>query len=276
MPFVAYSLVFLFLHNVFCKLHIIECTTLYGWRDYLWIAGRIVTRMSHDECLLGVFWFLKELFLGNLFFYLVLRLLKRNKVLTVVVLFLITILFTITGWRVPYFGIRKVTFYASTFIAFGYFCRGFVNVFEKWWCYMIAIASIAIYVCCFDNISIGDQTISTLVPYTVSALGGSLIVFAVSDYLNVKFHGEVGLIKFLGDHTLEIMALHFISFKLVSYLIIKIYSLPINYLVAHPVIMEYSEKGWWFIYTLFGVFMPLLFAKMFERIKQIVVSNKIV
>ena len=175
---------FLFLHNVFFRLHLIETDSVFGWRDYLWNVGRIVTRMIHDECLLGTFWFLKELFFGNVFFYAVLRLLKRNKLMTVVTLFLVTVLFTIMGWRVPYFGIRQTTFYASTFIAFGCFCRDFVCECKKWWCYLIAIASIAVYVCCFDNISMDGQTIATLVPYTVSAIGGSLIVFAISDFLN--------------------------------------------------------------------------------------------
>ena len=49
-----------------------------------------------------------------------------------------------------------------------------------------------------------------------------------------------------------------------SLFIIKIYSLPIDSLAAHPVIMGYSENGWWMLYTLFGVILPLLFAKLVD------------
>ena len=273
-PFVVYSLVFLSLHNVFCKWHVLEADSVFGWRDFVWVVGRIVTRMSHDECLLGTFWFLKELFLGNVFFYIVLRLLKRNKTMTVVVLFLITVLFVITGWRIPYFGIGKTTFYASTFIAFGCFCREYISAFRKWWCYVVAIASVAIYISCFDHVAMGGQTIVTLVPYTVCALGGSLVVFAISDRLNGIFHSEaalcIGGVQFVGNQTLKIMALHFLSFKLVTFLLIKVYALPIDRLVAHPVMMEYSEKGWWLLYTLTGVALPLLFAKMSEIVLQFI------
>lgn len=52
-PFVAFSLVFLALHNVFCHWHLYEPTWLYGWKDFAWHTSRIVTRMSHNEGLLG-------------------------------------------------------------------------------------------------------------------------------------------------------------------------------------------------------------------------------
>ena len=68
-PFVAFSLVFLALHNVFCQWNFYDPEWLYGWKDYLWESSRIVTRMSHNEGLLGTFWFLKELFWGNIIFY---------------------------------------------------------------------------------------------------------------------------------------------------------------------------------------------------------------
>ena len=65
MPYVLFALPFLALHNVFCHWHLYESTWLYGWKDFAWNAGRIVTRMSMNEGLLGTFWFLKELFWGE-------------------------------------------------------------------------------------------------------------------------------------------------------------------------------------------------------------------
>lgn len=50
---------------------------------------------------------------------------------------------------------------------------------------------------------------------------------------------------------------HFLSFKIVSLLIITIYSLPMTRLADFPVINELAIKGWWILYVIVGVSIPL-------------------
>lgn len=266
MPYVAYSLVFLALHNLFCDWHIYSQDWYYGWKDYLWMTGKIVTRMSNEGGMLGIFWFLKELFWGNLFFYGLLKLGKGKKWIPIVVLACLTIIMTITGWRVPYFSISKTTFYAAFFIALGYAGRNYNDRLDKWWIYVFAAFTIAAYVWVGRNIAIGAQDVYTIVPYTLTAIGGSLLVMRSSKWLSAK-GGQNPLLLFVGNHTLEIMALHFITFKLVSYCLIQAYGMPIEKLEDFPVMMDYSLKGWWVVYTLIGIALPTGFAWGLERLK---------
>lgn len=169
-----------------------------------------------------------------------------------------------------------MTLYASTFISVGYLCNGFINLSNKWLYCVVSMLFIAIYVSCGKNISIGSQDIFTVVPYTITAVGGSLLVVCVSYKLNNKYLTKsIGALAFLGSHTLEIMALHFISFKIVNLLIIVVYGLPIQQLAEYPVIMEYSEKGWWIIYTIVGVVFPLLFAEIILITKHLAYKNNV-
>jgi len=269
-PFVLYSLAFLAMHNLFCNWHIYTQDWYYGWKDYLWITGKIVTRMSNDGGMLGMFWFLKELFWGNLFFYVVLRLCKGKKWLTVGVLAAIAILFVLTGLRVPYFSIGQTTWYASMFIALGYAGHELVSKLFHWWVYVIAAILIGIYVFIGRNIDIKAQDIYTILPYTLTAIGGTLCILGFSKRLSTNRGGRNQIVQFAGNHTLEIMALHFITFKLVSWSIIQLYGLPIDQLEEFPVMMAYSVKGWWIIYTIVGVALPLCFAYGQEKVIDII------
>lgn len=272
-PYVAYSLVFLALHNLFCDWHIYSQDWYYGWKDYLWMTGKIMTRMSNEGGMLGIFWFLKELFLGNLFFYGLLKLGKGKKWIPIVALAGLTIIMTITGCRVPYFSIAKTTFYAAFFIALGYAGRNYVERLDKWWIYLFAAVSIVAYVWVGRNIAIGAQNVYTIVPYTLTAIGGSLLVMRSSKWLSAN-GGQNPLLLFVGNHTLEIMALHFITFKLVSYCLIQAYGMPIEKLEDFPVMMDYSLKGWWVVYTLIGIALPTGFAWGLERLKTMMRAVK--
>jgi len=269
-PFVAYSLVFLALHNLFCNWHIYTPDWYYGWKDYAWVAGKIVTRMSGEGGMLGIFWFLKELFWGNLFFFGVLKICKDKKWMTVGILAAMTILFVLTGWQVPYFTISQTTWYAAMFIALGYAGREFVNILFHWWIYVAAAILIGIYVFIGRNIDIRAQDIYTILPYTLTAIGGTVGVLGILKWLSANRGGQNAVLQFAGNHTLEIMALHFITFKLVSWFIIQLYNLPIEQLEEFPVMMAYSVNGWWIVYTIVGIALPLAFAYGKEKIKDYV------
>lgn len=139
-PFVLFSLPFLAMHNVLCHWNVYYPDFLYGWKEFAWHTSRIVTRMSHNEGLLGTFWFLKELFWGNVIFYAIYRLIKKAigqwklkigdwikgqgaEWLTVIGLFALTEITSIFNLRIPYFTVTFLSVYA----AFFYSCRPFVE-----------------------------------------------------------------------------------------------------------------------------------------------------
>ena len=72
---------------------------------------------------------------------------------------------------------------------------------------------------------------------------------------------------YIGQRTLVIMMLHFLSFKVVAVLADLIYNLPAYCIAAFPTL--YGEKGmWWILYTIVGVSLPLLADYCYKFLKK--------
>ena len=72
-------------------------------------------------------------------------------------------------------------------------------------------------------------------------------------------------VAYAGEHTMGILTFHFLSLKLVSLLKIGFYGWDIARLAEFPVIKE-NNTGWWLLYTLAGVGIPLLFTYAHEKL----------
>ena len=93
------------------------------------------------------------------------------------------------------------------------------------------------------------------------AISGILATFYLSQKVE-KFNNEaIRILIYIGNNTLTILTWHFLSFKIVSLVIILIYQLPIERLAEFPVITEYSVKGYFILYFLIGAIVPLLLSK---------------
>jgi len=74
LPYIGYSLPFLFLHNFFYKINIYNSdygfhgttSTLYSFKEILEKAFNIIFTMRGTEQLLGAFWFIRVLFIVSL------------------------------------------------------------------------------------------------------------------------------------------------------------------------------------------------------------------
>ena len=75
-------------------------------------------------------------------------------------------------------------------------------------------------------------------------------------------------LEYVGQHTLSIMMLHMLAFKLVSYVLIKIYNLPIEQLASQDHAMyEYttSNIGILCVYVIVGTCLPLACAWVWNK-----------
>ena len=106
------------------------------------------------------------------------------------------------------------------------------------------------------------------VPYFISAVAGSVIVMKVSIYATEKTHYIAHIIANIGNKTLEILTWHFLSFKLVSLVIIACYGLPIEHLSEFPVICPYNEQGWWILYLIIGVGVPVIATSYTQKLTK--------
>jgi len=160
---------------------------------------------------------------------------------------------------VPYFNIGAKEFLAAFFMMAGYYYKRDTYGFENHSLIIpFAIVLLALGTE-FWQCGMLSLTWQKVFPYSFSALVGTMMVFAISKIISKSESIMTKSMVYIGNHTLEILTWHFLSFKLVSLLIIWIYGLPIERLAEFPVIGAYAYHGWWIIYLLTGVVFPIFF-----------------
>lgn len=75
------------------------------------------------------------------------------------------------------------------------------------------------------------------------------------------------LFNYIGENTMIILAFHFLSFKIISYIQLRIYNLPSYMLARFPIL--YSENGWWILYSLVGIVIPIIIKRSLNLISNI-------
>ena len=103
-----------------------------------------------------------------------------------------------------------------------------------------------------------------VIPYTIGSVSGILLILYFSDIINgCKYTIRKGL-YYIENHTYEILALHIISFKVVSLLIVILYNMNSSHIAEHSVIANIPDNiPWWFFYSIIGVIVPLLLCKLY-------------
>ncbi len=282
-PFVLFSLPFLAMHNVFCHWNIYDPNWLYGWKDFAWHTSRIVTRMSHNEELLGTFWFLKELFWGSLIFYGTLRLSKWLKItwywLPFVGLLVLAEVTCILGLQVPYFTISYRSVLAACFIAAGYWWKQADWQINKWVLWIGGVGVITAELLLLHQVCFTGVSPTSLPIYVIPAIAGTMMVFELCRWIvNSRKSIVESLARGLecvGKHTLAIMALHMLSFKIVTYFLIRMNHLPTERLTDFPVMYECTNGGGaLFAYAFVGICIPLVCVLVWQWGFNLVKSEK--
>jgi len=271
-PYVKWGLIFLLLHNVFFSLLIYN--DKYGYQgginhaytstDFYHHALLIVTAMRGHDGLLGGYWFLKSLFWSSFIGYLSIRYISRQ--FQTVLCLLATITLCFFNLKIPYFQIGSTETLGATFYLIGYYMKTTALNFN-----LNITNSIILSVLSLVLITIGMQywqaTMKTVmwwevVPYTITAIMGTITVFVISKHIDKS---ENSILKnaliYIGNTTLTILTWHFLCFKLVSFVIVLVYNLPLERIGEHPAIEEYSMLGWFIAYFVVGITIPQFFSK---------------
>lgn len=245
--------------NLFCcKLFLLPSSDILSPHDIVRNVWYMISRFYGHGVLLGGFWFLKALFWSSIISYVFLKIFKNTWV-CICLSITIGYLFFINDFTIPFVGISNEVFIYSVFYLLGYlFSSSGTALFNI----KNSIGSVVIL---FIATIYWPQTMcaaqfSSILPYFVSAILTiwTIYSFACNIYLRIPVSFLNKLVDIIGNHTLTILALHFISFKLVSYFIILTNNLPIERLSEHPVMTDYSGNGWRAAYFVIGVTLPLV------------------
>ncbi len=146
------------------------------------------------------------------------------------------------------------------FIVGHYYHKNKIAIHEKSWFFIIALV-LLVAGSLFWPTDTGRVELWNVVPYFLSAMAGTLAVLYISKKLNNFGNAVSSFLVSVGDNTMTILTWHFLSFKIVSVLIIFIYGLPTAALAEFPTITQYSAQGWFVVYFIVGTLVPLAMSK---------------
>lgn len=230
-PFVKWSVLFLLLHNVFMLVGIYNPYYGYEGGSSYYSVSVILQKLflilftMHDyEEILGGFWFIRALFITSVLiavFSLLLRKCSKYKYELLCLLFILLTIFIRRiapdpeFWRDLSMGTFGAFFYMLGCLLMRY-KRYWQNIFGAILCCIILFFSFFYFK---DGISMGCGY-NKVLPFSISAVSGTILTICISDVIERRLAIVKRLLYYIGNHTLEIFALHFLSFRFVSYVIV--------------------------------------------------------
>lgn len=262
-PFVKYGLLFLLLHNLFYKIGL--------YKDYFTIQEMLKEALSilkffGFEPLLGVFWFLKSLFVVNVVFAVSLVFCKRFKHsggASIILLGCLTVVGIIASYKDFPLSKTLAEFLLLPIAALGYVWKTSKKNFR--FNIFAFLFSITILLLCINiKVEISSHKLYTnpLLFYLFSICG---IYFSLCLCHMVKAKAICKITEIIGYHTMPIFVWHLLIFRGVSFVIIQIYNLNMDKIGMHPII-PIDNYVWCWIYTFVGISLPLAFSMYGSKI----------
>lgn len=272
-PYVKWSVLFLFLHNLFYYFHFYPMNNdyygIYDARLFMGHLKSILTTMTGQEKLLDPFWFLKELLFASIIVCILTFFLKRFsfRYKTFLLWFVLIVLTVITKPEelgVPVIWNLSLLFLSATFFLAGHIYRDMENKNLYNMTSLLISMTIVFLVTIIWNASLDMlwyNAFSVLL-FIPAALVGIFMVLSAS-YLIGRSRIK-HFFYYIGNNTLIILSLHLLVFKMVNFSIIVICDLPIKCL-ADTFIKGYNQFLW-IIYVVSGVGLPLSFQMFCKKI----------
>lgn len=280
--FVKYSVLFIILHNIFYYVNIYDShfwnQHLYSIDDFYNEIFCVFMHMEIHELLLRQFWFIKTLLWSSLIAFIILFVAHRIKLkimnskiekfgygflILCAVGGAICINYIHKTFTIFYISPRE--FLAATFFMIGY-CFALFKM-KKFSTIVIILSFVVLLLnSSFNFLRMKSDFYDTdkIIPYAITAVLATWSVYSLP--WNRLKGIAARMLQYIGNNTLPILIWHFLCFKIVSLLIILCYGLPVHELGAFHVIYRYADKGWFLLYTIVGVFIPIAIAYLSRRI----------
>ena len=273
LPYVGYNIFFLSLHNVFVYGNILNLKydRLLSTGDIMSRVGKILL-FSSDERMPSAMWFLGSLFFVTISFALIRRFSLRFARRELITVSIVAVIFT--------FGIMAFRRDAYFFLMLNNACVA-LPVFYAGHLYKRhedrvpmrgALAAAAlILLAALSRLGQIDLSANNYGPawfFIVCSVAG--IYANVYAAKAIAQRPGLHLLDRIGRNSIAILALHFLSFKVVILAQIALNSLPLFLLGSSPILD--GSGGWWVLYSLVGIFVPLLARFAVLKSKRICVA----
>jgi len=249
-PFIKWSVFFLLLHNL------------------LLMTGVYNSHYGYEE-LLGGFWFVRSLFVACLLIAFVSIILGQDSKYRNGLMCISFLIMTVALRRfVPDNELlRELSMgcFGALFYLSGYLFKQYECYWQNKYAAITCCLSLLFFLYYFRNgVSMGCGY-NKVIPFYLSGISGTILTLYVSRKVEKWFPMMNRFIYDIGNHTLEILALHFLSFRLVSFIFACGYGLDVVHVAEHPVIRDISivPSYWWIVYSFVGIVIPLIINKVY-------------
>lgn len=264
LKFILLQSVFLLLHNFFVDIHFIDAE-IYTLTTFIKKLISIFT-LGDGESLLGALWFLISLFELTIIFEcinIVNSKFKEKKIIKLILIIIVFMLILI-GWSVPLPRMLNRTLILLPYYVMGYILKNKCENKTKHKYVVMIICMTIVVICSLISISWAD---SKIIPITyISGMCGIFACYCIADVINsipVKFVNKT--LVFIGEHSIYIMTLHFIAFKLVTFIQILLYDKEVTLLSEFPCYLIWTP--WNLAYLFIGTAIPILIAYVIKNIR---------
>lgn len=220
----------------------------------------------------GAFWFLQTLFTVSILFYIIdfilVKLIKKDLVRSIIHT-VISLLFLAAGYLASLMDVQKISIPVALSCYILYLLGNYIkkyNVMKHIKSWVAVLCGIIGLIICYQGpgISLGNNSYWNPAYLLICSILGWLLLYGISDFIVKLKH--IGILEYIGKNTLSIVIHHFWSLKLVHLIQICLYDYPIVYLSAFPYLN--NQKGWWILYCLIGVAVPVLLHWVFEELMK--------
>lgn len=265
-PFVLYEIFFILSHNIFINLNIYNLELSGSLASYFTIKEMLVNiknaiLLIGSEQMAGALWFVVVLFMINIFYVILNYLLNitvKHEYIEWTKFIIIIIIFVIGDFTIRNNIIFSRNLNTAAILLIIYYLGDVYKKNEEKVSINIWIA-IGSCILLLNNSNYGrvDLVMNQYVSpsfFMLNAIMGIYIMIFLSKKIT-QLNIGVKYLTYIGKNTYSIMALHFLAFKIVTWVKIIIYKEDIFCLASFP---TYNSKNiWWVIYTLIGIAVPL-------------------
>ena len=266
LPFLAYNLFYLLMHNLFAYLHMVDENNgngFYSLKDYL--KHFILAVSGHREYFSGALWFLGSILTVNAIIivaeFLILKCTGNKRKFFILGILAVMCMIAGNSGYVP--SAMKLAMSCSSMIYFyfGMLYRqaGLNDFFTKKRYVYISLSIVVNLLVSYNKLCNPFGINSDILIVILDYVNAFIAIIAIMLIAQIPVVEKSRILNVIGKNTLDIMALHFMVFKLVSLIIIVCYELPINRLADYPVLLGVGG-AWWVLYTIVGIAIPTLFS----------------
>lgn len=275
-PYVVINIVAIILNNFFINIHVYNINThsYFGIKEMIMEIIKTLLFCGNSE-IIGATWFLRILFFIGIIYCLFEKMARKCKYKEIYHLIFSIVLFFV-GLGINKINI-KLSLFQPIFTCYILYVIGnryikyineYINKLDKKCeiCLLVVSVTLLIIMGNFGEIEISKAIYTNLYFFITVSIIGWIITYIVSKIV-LKYMYVKDIITYIGKNSIFILFLHFIAFKIETYIIILIYKLDINKLGEFPVISTDNKMNS-FIYLVGGLIIPLLISYIYNKIKE--------